>query len=271
MAATDPARYFGKQVRKARLAAGLTLKQLADVIAYSAPQISRVENGTRPPNEQFAAACDRAFPGMGGWFTEFFSESREWLATPPWFRPWVEHEQSARVLKIWTLSHFSGLIQTEDYAREVLSAGPGVTEEQIYALTAARVARQRVITRDDPPAVWFLVDETALYRRAGSAEVMSAQLRHLAAVASLPGVTVQVVPSVIHAGLSGSLAIADNNAAYADTPAGGMVFEDAETVRSLTIRFDTIRGEARPANELAAILSKAAVRYERLAQEQLQQ
>jgi hypothetical protein len=62
---------------------------------------------------------------------------------------------------------------------------------------------------------------------------------------------------VIHAGLSGSLAIADNNATYAGTPTGGMVFEDAETVRSLTIRFNTIRGEARPTNELAAILSKA--------------
>jgi hypothetical protein len=68
-----------------------------------------------------------------------------------------------------------------------------------------------------------------------------------------------------------SLAIADAGAAYADTPAGGMVFEDTETVRSLTIRFDTIRGEARPATELAAILSEAAIRHERLAQEQLQQ
>jgi hypothetical protein len=265
MPKTDPARYFGKQVRKQRLAAGLTLKQLADLIAYSAPQISRVENGTRPPNEQFAAACDRAFPAMNGWFTEFFRESREWLATPPWFRPWVEHEQTARVLKIWTLGHFSGLVQTEDYAREVLSVAPGVTEGQVAELTAARVARQRVLTRDDPPAVWILVDEAALYRRTRPAAVMTAQLRHLAAVASLPGVTVQVVPSVLHAGMAGSLAIADASAAYADTPAGGMVFDDAETVRSLTIRFDTIRDEARPANELAAIISEAAVRHERLA------
>jgi hypothetical protein len=125
------------------------------------------------------------------------------------------------------------------------------------------MARQRVLTRDDPPAVWFLVDEAALCRRTRSAEVMSAQFRHLAAVASLPGVTVQVVPPVMHTGLSGSLAIADARAAYADTPAGGMVFDDTETARSLTIRFDTIRGEARPATELAAILSEAAIRHER--------
>jgi len=82
---------------------------------------------------------------------------------------------------------------------------------------------------------------------------------------TVAGITVQVVPSVMHAGVAGSLAIADSSAAYVDTPAGGMVFEDAETVRSLTIRFDTIRGEARPANELAAIISEAAIRNERLA------
>lgn len=269
MATTDPARFFGKQVRKTRLAAGLTLRQLADVIVYSAPQISRVENGTRVPNRQFAAACDRAFPGMNGWFTEFFNESREWMATPPWFRPWVEHEETARTLKIWTLGHFSGLLQTRDYAREVLSVAPGVTEEQVAERTAARMARQRVLTRDDPPAVWFLVDEAALYRTAGSPAVMAAQLRHVLAVSALPGITVQVVPHVVHAGMPGSMAIADR-AVYVDTPVGGMTFEDSERLMSAVTRFDTLRSEARPASELAGIISKAAASYE-LAEVQLQQ
>jgi transcriptional regulator with XRE-family HTH domain len=258
---TDPARYFGRQVRKARQAAGLTLKQFGDQIAYSAGQVSRIESGTRPPNETFARACDTAFPDMRGWFSDFYAESREWMATPPWFRPWVEHEQSARVLRLWTLSHFSGLVQCEGYAASVLSVAPGVTEEQVAERTAARMARQRVLTRDDPPTVWFLVDEAALYRRAGSPHVMIDQLRHLAAVAELPSVTVQVVPAVLHAGMSGSLAIADN-AAYIDTAAGGMVFEDAETVRSLVIRFDTIRSVARPATELAAVIGEAVAKHE---------
>ncbi|HXT94181.1 MAG TPA: helix-turn-helix transcriptional regulator [Trebonia sp.] len=259
---TDPARYFGKQVRKARLAAGWTLKEFGDQIAYSPGQISRIESGTRPPNKVFAKACDGAFPGMGGWFSDFFEESREWLATPPWFRPWIEHEQSAQVLKIWTCGLFPGLAQAEDYTRAVLACEPGVTEEQISERTAARMSRQRVLDRDNPPAVWLLIDEAAFYRQVGSAEVMAAQFRHLASVASLSPVTVQVVPSVMHAGMSGSLAVADG-AAYADTAAGGMVFENAETVRRLSIRFDKIRSEARPASELAAIIGKAASLHER--------
>ena len=140
---------------------------------------------------------------MGGWFSDFFDESREWMATPPWFRPWIEHEQSARVLKIWNCGHLSGLAQSEEYARSVLASEPGVSDEKVAERTAARMSRQRVLTREDPPAVWLLVDEAALYRRVGSAEVMAAQLRHLAAVASLPYVTVQVF-LLMHAGISGA-------------------------------------------------------------------
>jgi transcriptional regulator with XRE-family HTH domain len=266
MATTDPARYFGKQVRKARLAQGWTLHEFGDRIAYSPAQISRIESGSRPPNEMFARACDRAFAELNGWFGEYYAESREWLATPPWFRPWVEHEQSAHVLRIWTNGLITGLAQTEDYTRAVLASEPGVSEEQIAERTAARMARQRVLTREEPPApaAWLLIDEAALYRRVGSLATMLGQLRHLAAVASLPAVTVQIVPTVMHAGMSGSLAVADN-AAYVDTAAGGMVFEDTETVRTLTIRFDTIRASARPAAELAAILGEAAAKHERVA------
>lgn len=259
---TDPARYFGKQVRKARLAAGWTLKEFGDRIAYSPGQISRIESGTRPPNRMFARACDGAFPGMSGWFSDFFEESREWLATPPWFRPWIEHEQSARVLKIWTSGHFPGLAQSEEYTRAVLASEPGVSEEQVSERTAARMSRQRVLSQENPPAVSLLIDEAAFYRQVGSTEVMTAQFRHLATVASLPPVTVQVVPSVMHAGMSGSFAVADG-VAYADTAVGGMVFEDIESVRALAIRFDKIRSEARPASELAAIIGKAASLHER--------
>jgi hypothetical protein len=72
--------------------------------------------------------CDRAFPGREGWFSEFYAESRTWIATPPWFRSWVEHEQRAAGLRVWQLGVLSGLLQTADYARAILTVNPGVTE-----------------------------------------------------------------------------------------------------------------------------------------------
>jgi hypothetical protein len=51
------------------------------------------------------------------------------------------------------------MLQTEDYARVILTVEPGVTDEEVDARLAARLARQATLTRDDPPGAWFLVDE----------------------------------------------------------------------------------------------------------------
>ena len=110
---SNPVRYFGQQVRRARRAAGWTLAEFGQRIGYDPGQISRIENGKRPPTELFAQMCDRAFPDRDGWFGEFYAESRTWIATPPWFRSWVEHEQQAATLRIWQLGVLSGLLQTE--------------------------------------------------------------------------------------------------------------------------------------------------------------
>jgi hypothetical protein len=72
---------------------------------------------------------------------------------------------------------------------------------------------------------------------------MASRLRHLAAVAAMSHVTVQVVPGCGHVGLAGGFTVADK-AAYAESVIGGQVFEDAETVSSLSVRFDTLRGSA---------------------------
>ena len=252
---SNPVRYFGQQVRRARRAAGWTLAEFGQRIGYDPGQISRIENGKRPPTELFARMCDRAFPERGGWFSEFYAESRTWIATPPWFRSWVEHEQHAAALRIWQLGVLSGLLQTEDYARAILAVEPGVTDDQVSARLTARLARQAILARDDPPATWFLVDQAALRRCTGSPEVMAAQLAHLAGVARLPNVTIQVVPDIAHAGLLGGFAVA-GHAAYVETAVAGQVFEDAEIIAGLLTRFDTLRNEAFRGSESLALIER---------------
>jgi transcriptional regulator with XRE-family HTH domain len=220
MALAIPSVTFGRQVRRARHAAGWTLAEFGQHIGYDPGQISRIENGKRPPSELFAEMCDQAFPERDGWFTEFYAESRTWIATPPWFRSWVEHEQRAETLRIWQLGVFSGLLQTENYAHTILSVDPGVTEDQVNARLAARLSRQAILTRDGPPTVWFLVDEAALRRCTGSPQVMATQLAHLTGIARLPKVTIQVVPNIAHAGLLGGFAVAPR-AAYVETAVAG--------------------------------------------------
>jgi transcriptional regulator with XRE-family HTH domain len=94
---SNPARYFGQQVRKARRAAGWTLREFGQRIGYDPGQISRIETGKRPPTELFAKMCDRAFPDRDGWFSEFYAESRTWIAI--WPGPPAESARSAPPLE----------------------------------------------------------------------------------------------------------------------------------------------------------------------------
>lgn len=109
---SDPAAYFGRQVRKERTARGWNLHEFGQMIAYHPAAISRVENGKRPPTQSFADQCDRVFPQRAGWFHEFFEESRGWLALPAWLRDWASHEQGTRILRDWCPSVVTGLLQT---------------------------------------------------------------------------------------------------------------------------------------------------------------
>jgi transcriptional regulator with XRE-family HTH domain len=253
--ANNPVRYFGRQVRKARLAAGWTLAEFGQRTGYDPAHLGRIENGKRPATKVLAQMCDRVFPGRGGWFGEFYEESRTWIATPPWFRDWVDREQRAATLRNWYLGVLDGLLQTEDYARTIQGVTPGVTEDEVSARVAARMKRQAILTREDPPTTWFLLDETALRRCVGSPEVMASQMRQLAAIARLPNVTIQIVSAVAHAGLVGGFALTES-AAYVETAVAGQVFEDAEIFASLLTRFDTLRNEALRASESMALIER---------------
>ena len=88
-----------------------------------------------------------------------------------------------------------GLLQTEEYARAVISSGlliapPGEIERRVQV----KMTRQKVLARDDPLTLDVILDEAAVLRMVGGPKVMRGQLAHLAAMAGRPNVTVQVLP-----------------------------------------------------------------------------
>jgi hypothetical protein len=215
---------------------------------------SRIENGKRPPTEAVALAADSAFPERRGWFLEYYEESKTW--TPPGFRSWGEYEDKARNLRAWMPGILHGLVQTENYARATLLTYPGVTDEILTSRLRARMERQkRVLMRDDPPAVWFIVDQLSLYREAGSPDVMAEQMQHLATVATMPNVKLQVLPAVVHPASAGELIVSDD-AAYTEHNGGGLVFTEQETVATLANLFNTIQVESFRASESLALIKE---------------
>jgi hypothetical protein len=251
----NPLTHFGRQVRKERLARGWSLDEMAARTGLAAPYWSQIENGRRPPTKRVAEACDSVFPERKNYFAEYYEESRTWM--PAGFRSWGEYEDRAVRLCVWSPGVVDGLVQTENYARAMLSVSPGVNNEILATRLRSRMERQgRVLMRDDPPFAWFVVDEMALYRHVGSPEIMAEQMRRLLEVAAMPKVKLTVMPPVLHPGNESELIIADDSTAYVEHMVGGYVYTEEETVTSLIVRFDTLRAESRKASESLALIER---------------
>ena len=114
-------------MKKERLARGWSLLEFSAHTGINIGHVSRIENGRSPPTEKVATACDAAFPGRKGWFTEYYEELRRWSEVPASFKSWPEYEDKAASLRDWSPSIMTGLLQTEDYARALLTTLPGAT------------------------------------------------------------------------------------------------------------------------------------------------
>jgi transcriptional regulator with XRE-family HTH domain len=246
--------YFGKQLRKERLRASLSITELARRMGMDDAHLGRIERGLRPPTAEIAAKADESFPARDGWFLDYYQESRSWV--PAAFKLWQEHEDKAARLYVWSPGILHGLVQTSAYMRSILSAA-GVSDDVVTARLTARVERQRrVLMRDDPPNVWFVLDELSLYREVGNPEVMAGQMDHLVTVARLPNVTLTVMPAVAHPANESGFIIADATAAYAEHVAAGGVYDQDETVSRIVARFASLQAESYRASESVLVIER---------------
>jgi transcriptional regulator with XRE-family HTH domain len=260
---TSPLAIFADELRHARLAAGLSQEQLGAQLNYSEAQVGHIETGKRTPAPRFAEGCDRLF-GTNGYFRRLRKRIEQMPSYPAWFGPWAKAEREAISLHNYEPLLIPGLLQKEGYAREILRRGrPRDTEEQIDALLAARLERQQLLTWDDPPALWFVLDEGVLHRQIGDAQVMREQLEHLVTLADHPQVTIQIVPLSYGArpGLLSAFVIAcfadRPDIVYLETAIDGQIVTDPKQVAHVTYIYDAIRACALPARQSVELIKKA--------------
>jgi transcriptional regulator with XRE-family HTH domain len=248
---------FGAKLRKCREEAGWTQDQFGDKVFCAGDQISKIELAKRAPSWRNAVAFDRFF-GTGEQFQELWHlVNREVL--PTWFRPYPELEAEATSIRTFGLALVPGLLQTEEYAREVFRIGQ--SPEDAEQLLSARMKRQEILFRSDPPLLWVVMDELVLHRRIGGVREMRDQISHLLEIVRRPNVTVQLVPAIrgSHAGLRGYLTILGfdegPDVVYLDDQAGGRLIEETTSVEACGIRFDRIRASALSQEESAELLT----------------
>ncbi|MFI0711816.1 helix-turn-helix domain-containing protein [Streptomyces inhibens] len=171
----------------------------------------------------------------------------------PSFTDFIDYEGAADYIRSYQSNLITGLLQTPDYARAVLSAAPSTLGgEDIEALVESRIKRQEVLERADPPRLCVIEGEAALRLPVGGRQAMRKQLEHLATMAGHPSVEVQVIPdrAGAHAGLFGSFVLFGfPNPAYSDVVCmehrtGTLYMETQEETADYTLIFDSLRSIA---------------------------
>ncbi len=254
---------FAEELRAARDRAGLSRDELAERLNYSGSLVGMVEAMKRVPQADFAVRCDEVF-GTTGTFTRMQRNLRALPFTQS-FRPFAAYEEVASSLRTFEHTLVPGLLQTEAYARAVLATVPNIAAGDLDERVAARLARQAILDRDDPPLLWAVLDEAVLHRPIGDdAKVMREQLFHLAEMAARRNVTIEVIPYSAggHIGLLGAFVIAEFGGApsvvYLETAADGQTLEDAPAVAGVVLHFDTLRSEALPRRVSRQLIMKVA-------------
>ncbi|MGC5361506.1 helix-turn-helix domain-containing protein [Streptomyces sp. DT24] len=239
--------FYATELRRRREAAGISQRELAKRAHMAPSLLNKIEAAKRLPSRELSQLCDETF-GLVDHFQRLWPLVIKY-AYPAWFRPYVDLEEAAAIIRSFEAQVVPGLLQTEAYARAVLSAGRP-NHHVVDEMVTARLARQHILTRRNPPELWVVLDESVLRREAGSPEIMRAQLEQLVTAAETPSTVIQVIPYDVgvHAGVGGpfSTLVMDEgpDVVYEDGFLQGQILADPEHVRTAHRIYDLLTVDA---------------------------
>lgn len=256
-------RRLARELCRLRESAGLTIEDAARSAGISMSHLSRVERahvGVRVPAVKALLGAYGADAETTGQLVGIAREAtqRGWWhryarAIPDEYATYIGFESDASHIWNFEVISIPGLLQTEEYARAMLRGGIArLSDEEIDRRAEIRLRRQELLHQPDPPAMWFVLDEAAIRRRVASPDVMAAQLQHLAGIAALPQVDVQVIPFGVgaHPGTPGAFVVlrfpesTDQDVVYIETMAGALYQETGADVDTAVSAFDRLRAMA---------------------------
>lgn len=267
------------ELRRLRDEHGLTIEQVQERSGgdIKAPSISRWENGERSvrptdlrllldiygvDGERREALLTLARQAKErGWWQSYGS------AIPQWFQVYVGLEAEASSVRVYESELVHGLLQTAGYYRAFLRAAPAAAvDAEADRKIEVRLARQERLTGEDPPDYWAVLNEAVIRRVVGGAVVMREQLDHIAEMAQLPHVNVQVLPfgAGVHPAMDGSFEIlgfpepGDPDVVYLENQAGSLYLEEQPEIDRYARMFSHLMAKALDPEESRRMIAQIA-------------
>lgn len=265
------ARLLGTRLREKREAAGFKLVAAATLNKRRPATLSRWETGDRMPHPSELFYALEVYGVRGAERDELMRiaedaydqpESPDVVSTAVADYDWL-HRRAYRLEYVSDTAP-PGLLQTPDYAREILKAwDPTASRERIERTLAARMARRERLAGEGALELCAILGEGALRVAVGGVEVLRDQLRHLLDCAAMRTVELRVVPFAAgaHPGHVGPFTILrfrdDRDLAHVITRAGDIYVEDPEQFTQTLRRIKRAALSERESVAMIAALTKA--------------
>jgi transcriptional regulator with XRE-family HTH domain len=276
-APTARLRRLASELRRLRAASGLSREDVSERTGINPATLFRVETARARPQARTLLTLLDLYQVTDPARSELATLARQsaeqvWLQVlssdlPEEYTAYISFEGEARSLLNYEGQFVPGLLQTEDYARAALRAGlPAASKEEIENLVQARISRQGMLGREDPPRLWVIVDEAVIRRRVGGPTVMRTQLSRLTEAADLPHVTFQVIPFDVggHPGMAGAFVImkfgepAASEVVYIENTAVDLFLEQDNDLTRYNGIFEHLRALALPPEASVSLTAAAA-------------
>jgi transcriptional regulator with XRE-family HTH domain len=267
-------RRLGLELRRLREAAGVTIDAVAERLECSSSKISRIETGHSGATPRDVRDMLAVYGVSGPAAEDLVQVAREARQKGWWHlygtvltTAYVGLEAAASSIRAYEAQVVPGLLQVEEYARAMIcEARPDISDAEVDRRVHVRMARQSLLTQDEPLQLSVVLDEAAFHRLVGGPEVMRRQVDHLTRMSALPNIALQVLPFSAgpHAGMDGSFAIlgyeepADPDVVFASNAAGGLFLEKDEELRRYHAIFEQLKKSALPPEESIALLAARA-------------
>ncbi|MFI9051859.1 helix-turn-helix domain-containing protein [Streptomyces sp. NPDC053427] len=243
---TDPRRRFAEELRLLRTQRGESLRQLGTALGWDASLFGKMERGQTIGGPEVAEALDQHYGTPGLLLALWELAAADPTQFKERYRRYTLLESEAASLCHYGVSTVHGLLQTEGYARALLTAG-GISGDALTRQVDARIGRRDVLHAEGAAQFRTILSEAVLRTPLGDASEWRQQLEHLMAMGEQPNVTVQVVRYKV--GLH-ALSNTDTmllrlpggpTVAWVETGYSGELVQESEPVERLQRAYDAVR------------------------------
>ncbi|WP_405393435.1 helix-turn-helix domain-containing protein [Microbispora hainanensis] len=272
-------RRLAGELRRLRERKELTLEDAAERLGWSAAKVSRIETarvGITSPDltrmlDLYELAEDKRAglhalartAGTRGWWDAYAD------SLPSDYSAYIQLEADAACIHSYDGMIVHGLLQTDEYAREIIRAAlmglssPAEVERRVEV----RMTRQQLLLRDESPLrFWTVIDEAALTRRVGSEAIMRKQHAKLLEFADRDNVTIQVLPFAkgAHPATAGTFALLefrethDPDVVYVEGMTSNLYVESDAEIYRYSLAFDHLRAIALDPDESRLLIARLA-------------